>query len=569
MMNCVCSQHKRVSPQTLSGYDPTRTTGLRNSFASNMGRRFRKTRGLIRQAIVTQDCFGLRPPRGLTLQAASLPGQKAFAFERSGDKVAGFMEWLRNQVEIEILEHVGRIGTGIESAWTNTYITTAYQQGIRRARQELRKAGATGPDGELIPTFETDDQLSAAFNQPFHADRVGLLYTRTFSDLKGITDTMDSQISRILAQGIADGRNPNYLAKLLTTTISGPMGDLGITDTLGRFIPAERRAKILARTEIIRAHHVATVQEYRNWKLVDVQVQAEWQTAGDGRVCPICASMNGNIYTLDQIESMIPRHPQCRCIALPYLPEKKKPSTSPAPKKPSTSPTLPPFHEDMIKWDTFFDPKKIAEQMKDRFNVKAMPYLTSPRFKEDRIAKANIIGDCFASEIFGPFPKLRKRAGKILQKGQLKKLILESTDTPKGSASSGVLANYWPTKSEIRMGRNSMTRTSPSLTLGGGKHNVGLDFRTVFRHEYGHHIYYKFLTPTQRREWDSFAHTAKGVFKDMVSRYSSINVRESFAEAFAAYTSPLYDMTGAYASAYRLPESIEKMMIKFFGEPKR
>jgi SPP1 gp7 family putative phage head morphogenesis protein len=99
------------------------------------------------------------------------------------------------------------------------------------------------------------------------------------------------------------------------------MGDLGITDTLGRFIPAARRAEILARTEIIRAHHLGTIQEYRNQGLLNIVVKAEWKTAGDDRVCTKCASLEGKVFTLDEIEPMIPAHPNCRCIALPYVEE--------------------------------------------------------------------------------------------------------------------------------------------------------------------------------------------------------------------------------------------------------
>jgi SPP1 gp7 family putative phage head morphogenesis protein len=122
---------------------------------------------------------------------------------------------------------------------------------------------------------------------------------------------MDTQISRVLSQAMLDGKHPYEIAKLLTKTISGPMGNLGITDTLGRFIPAERRAKMLARTEIIRAHHLATVQEYRNWGLEGVRVQVEWQTAGDPRVCEKCAELNGKKFILDEIEGKIPLHPNC------------------------------------------------------------------------------------------------------------------------------------------------------------------------------------------------------------------------------------------------------------------
>ena len=78
---------------------------------------------------------------------------------------------------------------GIDAAWTDYYISSAYHQGIARARQEMRKAGYPVPGGEEMGTA-----VDVAFNQPFHADRVGVLYTRTFEDLKSVTQVMNSQI---------------------------------------------------------------------------------------------------------------------------------------------------------------------------------------------------------------------------------------------------------------------------------------------------------------------------------------------------------------------------------------
>jgi len=204
-----------------------------------------------------------------------------------------------------------QLGIGVEDVWTNKYVYSAYQQGIFRARRELQKSGYK------VPSIAESGGLGVALNQPMHIDRLGLVYSRTYEELKGINASMSSQISRVLSQGMAEGRNPRELAIILASTVMGPVGGLGITDTLGRFIPAARRAEIMARTEIIRAHHVATIQEYRNWGLEGVQVQGEWATAGDDRVCDECASLEGKIFTLEEIESMIPRHPQCRCIALP------------------------------------------------------------------------------------------------------------------------------------------------------------------------------------------------------------------------------------------------------------
>lgn len=145
----------------------------------------------------------------------------------------------------------------------------------------------------------------------FIVHNCGLLFTRTYNDLKGITDTMSSQISRVLAQGMADGDGARMIARKLIQTINGQGESLGITDTLGRFIPAQRRALMLARTEIIRAHHMGMIQEYRNWGVIGVQVLAEWKTAGDDKVCEFCSSMEGKTFTLDEIEPMIPAHPNC------------------------------------------------------------------------------------------------------------------------------------------------------------------------------------------------------------------------------------------------------------------
>lgn len=306
----------------LNRYDPTNTTTLRNDFAKEMRKRFYKLRGIIRKAIVDEDCFGLsKASTGLTtLAEMTTPGPGAFAFTTSADKVDAFMEWLDEQNRRGILEvlHRPQLGEPVQRAWTDTYIDSAYRKGVHTARQKLIQFGYD------VPGIEETGGIDVVMQAPFHADRVGLLYTRTYNDLKNITSAMDGQISRVLAQSMAEGRNPREIAQLLTRTISGPVGDLGLTDTLGRFIPAQRRAEILARTEIIRAHHVATIQEYRNWKAASVTVQAEWSTAGDGRVCEDCAQLEGREFTLNEIETMIPLHPQCRCIALPVDKTKAK-----------------------------------------------------------------------------------------------------------------------------------------------------------------------------------------------------------------------------------------------------
>lgn len=314
---------QKISPvnQNLHLYenrrDPTRTLTLRDTFVKDISKRFTRIRGGIRKAIIGQDCFGLINP-SLRLNI-TLPAEKAYKFLSSGDKINAFMEWLDEQAKNDILEvyEYPQVGSAVKNAWTNKYISRGYESGVLQARRKLIKEDVT-----LSGLFdeETGRALTEVFANPFHADRVGILFTRVFTDLKGITDAMDMQISRVLASGISDGVHPYKLAELLTKTISGPIGDLGITDTLGRFIPAQRRARMLARTEIIRAHAEATLQEYENWGVADVVVEAEWATGGFN-VCPECQELEGQTFTIEEARGMLPRHPACKCS---WSPRRKK-----------------------------------------------------------------------------------------------------------------------------------------------------------------------------------------------------------------------------------------------------
>lgn len=174
------------------------------------------------------------------------------------------------------------------ASWMNTYIDTAYSKGVRDAVGKMKKGGAS-----IAETW-----TNQAFFRPIHADRLGLIYTRAYSDLDGITKTMDQQISRILAQGIGEGRGPAELARQINERVE----KIGVT-----------RARVLARTEIVSAHAEASLNAYEEAGIENVEVEAEWTTAGDNAVCPICEAMEGKIYSISEARGLIPNHPGCRC----------------------------------------------------------------------------------------------------------------------------------------------------------------------------------------------------------------------------------------------------------------
>jgi uncharacterized protein YidB (DUF937 family) len=205
------------------------------------------------------------------------------------------MEWLRKQEDELILEIMPgfNVKSAAQSAWSNSYIDTAYQKGIRDAANKMKKEGA-----EIAPSW-----INSAFNRPVHADRLGLIYTRTFSDLDGITRVMDQQISRILAQGIGEGRGPLDIARELNERVD----KIGIT-----------RARMLARTEIVSSHAEASINAYEEAGLEGVDVEAEILNGSDP--CPECQALAENgPYTLSEARGLIPAHPNCVCSLNPQV----------------------------------------------------------------------------------------------------------------------------------------------------------------------------------------------------------------------------------------------------------
>ncbi len=312
--------------KALNQYDPSRTTALRNAFSKSLRRKFSALRFLIWQVVVEDDVFGLVNTSDRRVTVFQRPGRRAFAYPRSSDKVIAFMEWLQERIDISILElsEVDRVRGTETSAWTSSYIRAAYIRGISRARAQMKEIGIEPPIGlpllsnNQLTVYAKPKRRRFAVPRTVITDRLSIIEKQVFNSLKGITKDMAKNISKVLAQGLKNGDNPKTIAKKLNSTIKKLGKDLGVKDSLGRYVPAEVRADLLARTEIIRAHAEAQLQEFKDWGLQGVSVKAEFVTAGDARVCSICAKHEKQVYTIAAARGLIPLHPRCRCIWLPY-----------------------------------------------------------------------------------------------------------------------------------------------------------------------------------------------------------------------------------------------------------
>jgi len=270
-----CVQTMRAN--AVDRIDPTHTTMIRRGYEQELGARLRKLRGAIVEKLINQDAMGLKVNYAFTLDAA---------------KVDTFMDWLRSEQGRTLELYNGAKSSASDSHWSALYIDKAYKAGVNQAANEIRKGGAT------VEQRWTND----AFNRPIHADRVGILHTRNYTGLQGITSKIDQAVSRALAEGMIKGSGPREIARTINAQIVRYTGD----------------AKRLARTEIINAHAESTLNSFEEAGIQGVEVVSEMLTAIDA--CQQCMDLKKKgPYTLQEARGIIPVHPNCRCAWKPVV----------------------------------------------------------------------------------------------------------------------------------------------------------------------------------------------------------------------------------------------------------
>lgn len=294
-------------------YDPTRTVTLRARWVADWNRRIKALQQAIAK-VIKQDTFGFGDqPQQLSVQAELEVPQRKFQYRYSHEKVDGFMQWLKEMESRSLLEIVQRPGTLRPSGepWSNLYVRSAYQKGLEYARANVnRRSAELARQADLDvfppPAFRpTGGAISAIMQQPFHADRLALAYTRVFDELKGVTSAMDQQISRVLTRGLAEGLNPWEIGKQIAERVEA----IGAT-----------RGRLIARTETINIHAQAALNEYYSVeKSTGEVVLVQWKATHDSRVRDTHLERDKRVYTKEEAYALI-GEPNCRCALLPYIP---------------------------------------------------------------------------------------------------------------------------------------------------------------------------------------------------------------------------------------------------------
>jgi len=278
--------------------DPTRTTVLRRRYAQKLRGRFAAINTEIRSSVRDRDVFGLRDDRRTRRRRDTLADPLPPQFpERRDRQIETFDAWLQRQMDNDVL--------GAIDLDRNQFVRVGYERGLTHADVEARKIGLDVPGRDV----------AAVINRPIHRDELQLIYTRDYSELEGITQAVSQQSNRMLADGLAAGEGPREIARRLTDRV----------DAIGK-----TRATTLARTSVIDTFNSASLARLDELDVEGVTVKAEWTTANDSRVCPICLELEGRTWTIEEARSETvdvaghsdvpvkpPAHPNCRCAIIP------------------------------------------------------------------------------------------------------------------------------------------------------------------------------------------------------------------------------------------------------------
>jgi len=109
-------------------------------------------------------------------------------------------------------------------------------------------------------------------------------------------DEFRSRASAVVEQGLIQGWGANKVARALRDTVA-----------IGK-----SKAETIARTELSSAFNDAAKQRYEEVGIDLVQLIVTPSEA----LCPYCAARDGNVYRVGEL--MVPLHPRCRCVLLPF-----------------------------------------------------------------------------------------------------------------------------------------------------------------------------------------------------------------------------------------------------------
>ena len=234
--------------------------------------------------------------RAIPAQAVNAEDNYNYRYDFSSVRAAMFGEELQRLIDEIMLDDTKPMNSG--QMWASVEVTTVYAAGTAMASQQLARMSALYAERRSIADI--------IYSEPY-LQRLAIANASTYSAWVGLSDQARTQLSQVIMNGIATGKNPRDVEK----------------DIVDRVGVSESRAKNMAQTEITGALRQSQSDEVQEAKsLLDLPAAIFWVSALLPTTRRTHAERSGNAYSPEEVADFYSRDGnryRCHCGNTPCL----------------------------------------------------------------------------------------------------------------------------------------------------------------------------------------------------------------------------------------------------------
>jgi SPP1 gp7 family putative phage head morphogenesis protein len=278
-----------------------------------------RIREAVAEAVKRRDRYAEDRVKALTSALSKAADDVAAQVRRFEDKLT-LKPWQQMRVAIlkDLQAEIDGVATELRDSW---------KVGIRDNVAGSMRLGIEDGIGQLeamqAPDFKdlTDVSRNALVKRTFatiDSAAVDFLANYQIQLLGDVTTELASGIRRAVTAGVLSGKSIPEVAREIGRVVEDKEAFRKAGKTV--FKTAQQRATLIARTETLRAHNEGRKVFYRQVGVTRVQ----WITAHDERTCPVCRSLDGKVFRIDEVDGP-PSHASCRCSLAFYQTQESAP----------------------------------------------------------------------------------------------------------------------------------------------------------------------------------------------------------------------------------------------------
>lgn len=187
---------------------------------------------------------------------------------------------------------------GIQNLWALDYVAVEYQRGTLNAYTNLSVQS---------PIYASQTTLQQLLSSPAYQNQIASAFVSTYSDWKGISDSIRTDLTNVIADSIGRGVNPRETASIISRRLDVSMS----------------RAKNIAQTEQVGALRQAQWKE-TDWAAdrLGLNTGLLWLSALKPTTRSWHASRHGKVYTTEEVRDFYAENGNrynCYCSQIPVL----------------------------------------------------------------------------------------------------------------------------------------------------------------------------------------------------------------------------------------------------------